>query len=132
LTKFKKFVIIYIEKTKERKMLRKILMVILGIAFLACVGYLVVPTSWIQRLVNKGTDEYRVKTMMLTIYYGQPEDRALLALDSNGIAFVTAWFREPADTLIRKHNEGKPMNVGPAIIRCVKDTDEIISWTIIR
>ena len=105
---------------------------ILGIAFLVCVIYVVVPTSWWNKLIDKGTDEYKVKKMMLTVYYGQSENRAQLAMDSTGVAYVTAWFREPADTLTRKQNEGKQLNVGPAIIRCIKDTDEIVSWTIIR
>lgn len=112
--------------------MRDIGMWILIIAFFACVVYIVVPTNWWYKLVEKGTDEYRVKKMMLTVYYGQAEDKAVLAMDSNGVAFVTAWFREPADTLTRRQNEGKQLNVGPAIIRCIKDTDEIVSWTIIR
>ena len=105
---------------------------ILGFAFLATVAYIVIPTNWWNRLVEKGTDEYRVKKMILTVYYGQDENRAVLAMDSTGVAFVTAWFKEPADTLTKRQNEGKKLNVGPAIIKCIKDTDEIISWTIIR
>ena len=104
----------------------------LGIAFLACVIYIVVPASWWNKLVDKGIDEYRVKQMILTVYYGQETNRAVLSMDSTGVAFVTAWFKEPADTLTRRENEGKKLNMGPAIIKCVKDTDEIISWTIIR